>query len=311
MDEQRRMAGLNMNENMLSGQIARVDINDIEPKAFFRLCRQAGYPVIITGVFDDVPLWSLEHLTPWLKGNEYWVREFGENRNIAKQSWKAYSELYEMKFEDYVNSLNSGEASANDIYLSQVVLDKDNGLFAGISSNLNRLCTACGLTRRMWKNINCHLWLGPKGHTEPLHSDEGDSTLCQLYGSKKVTLFPSKRHKDLYPFPFFSHMEPWVCQVDIDNPDFAKYPRAAKAMAEKLELTLNEKEILFIPAQWCHQVSIVDKAYACSVSIMWDIPFTRNFISGRTLVWYLLRLTPDRLKNWIYDGYYRIAEFLK
>ena len=94
-----------MNENMLSGQIARVDINDIEPKAFFRLCRQAGYPVIITGVFDDVPLWSLEHLTPWLKGNEYWVREFGENRNIAKQSWKAYSELYEMKFEDYVNKI--------------------------------------------------------------------------------------------------------------------------------------------------------------------------------------------------------------
>ncbi|WP_203448901.1 cupin-like domain-containing protein [Photorhabdus khanii] len=294
-----------------NGEIARIDIKDIEAKAFFRQYRKAGYPVIITGAFDGVSEWSVEYLAPWLQGNEYRVREFGENRNITKHSWTAYSQLYEMKFEDYVDALNSGEASLNDIYMSQVVLDKEHGLFDSIGSNIKLLSNACGLTKRMWQNINCHLWLGPIGHIEPLHSDEGDSTLCQLYGSKKVTLFPSRHHKNLYPFPFFSQMEPWVCRVDIDEPDFAMYPRAAEAMAEKVELILNEKEILFIPAQWCHQVSIIDKAYACSVSIMWDIPFARNFISRRTLVWYLLRITPGRFKNWIYDGYYRIAEFLK
>jgi hypothetical protein len=290
--------------------VERYHISDLDPALFKRLFSKRGHPVIIQGLFDRTPSWSVDYLTSFFGTDTFTVREFSNNSDMPKESWSTYASMYEMSFNDYTEILNSGDAARDDIYLSQVVLNAESELYRTIANNIEILKKNCGFKRRVWKNIYSHLWLGPKGHTEPLHSDEGDSTLIQLYGTKSVRLFPSSQNSNLYPFPFFSEMEPWVCQVDISKPDYEKFPRLKEAMERRKDLILNEGELLYIPAQWSHEVSIIDKPYACSLSIMWDIPFARNFISRRTVVWYLLRLMPSAIKNIIYSLYYRAVNTL-
>lgn len=290
--------------------IERYHISEIDPEIFKDKFRKRGCPVIISGLFDSIPSWSVEYLEKYLNGQDIVVRQFDENRGRAKEDWNSYSDMYELEFSEYKAMLESGEASQKDIYLSQLVLGSESKLYKTIADRIDMLKSKSGLNKKTWKNINCHLWLGPKGHIEPLHSDEGDSTLVQLYGRKHVTLFPSRHLKNLYPFPFFSKMEPWVCRVNIAKPDFKKYPRLKDALDEKMCGILDEGELLYIPAQWSHEVEIIDKEYASSFSIMWDIPFRRNFISVRSIIWYLLRITPERLKSAVYSVYYRMVKIL-
>ena len=86
--------------------------------------------------------------------------------------------------------------------------------------------------------------------------DVTDGTLCQLRGRKKIFLFPPHCWKDLYPFPNSQKGMSWAfSQVKQSQPDFDKFPRLAAALEHRIELTLNEGEVLFIPACCAHEIT--------------------------------------------------------
>ena len=65
-------------------------------------------------------------------------------------------------------------------------------------------------------------------------------------------LFPPQHWKDLYPFPPDPKGMSWAfAQVVQSRPDYERFPRLRAAMAQRIEVILDEGEVLFIPACWC------------------------------------------------------------
>jgi lysine-specific demethylase 8/hypoxia-inducible factor 1-alpha inhibitor (HIF hydroxylase) len=167
---------------------------------------------------------------------------------------------------------------------------------------VDRLHQHTGLGRNRHMDLN--LWLGAGGHTEPLHFDSHDGTLMQLHGEKRVVLFPPSQTDNLYPFTFFGGgLAPWFSQVYLDKPDFAAYPALHTALTTKLEVTIAQGEVLYIPANWWHEVSSLGSEYVCSLNRFWKVrPVKRRFATPRATAIYFLLKMPIRPLLFVHGG---------
>ncbi len=98
------------------------------------------------------------------------------------------------------------------------------------------------------------IWIGNRV-TASCHFDTPDNLACCAVGRRHVTLFPPEQIDNLYPGP----LEPTpggqvVSVVDVDRPDFARYPRFRDALASARHVELEPGDALFIPSMWWHHV---------------------------------------------------------
>jgi hypothetical protein len=114
------------------------------------------------------------------------------------------------------------------------------------------------------------MWFGPAGTVTPLHHDTANVLFCQVFGRKRVLLFPP------FELALFRHTHHGVySDIDAEEPDLDKLPEFAE-MARK-EVVLSPGEALFIPVGWWHHVRAMD------VSI--SLAFT-NFRAKNDFQWY-------------------------
>lgn len=90
------------------------------------------------------------------------------------------------------------------------------------------------------------------------HYDVMDNILCQVVGSKKVTLWAPEEIRHLY---FYGTSSSAV--LDIENPDLDRFPLFAKA--NKIECVLHPGDVLFIPAMWHHNVITLEPSISVNV----------------------------------------------
>ncbi len=93
------------------------------------------------------------------------------------------------------------------------------------------------------------LFVGGEGGKVVMHYDMdlANNFHFNFAGEKRVILFPPEETKFLYKVPYsIVSME----IIDMDNPDFEKYPALAKAKG--YEVRLKHGEALFIPSKWWH-----------------------------------------------------------
>ncbi|NJN86722.1 MAG: cupin-like domain-containing protein [Leptolyngbyaceae cyanobacterium SL_7_1] len=131
-----------------------------------------------------------------------------------------------------------------------------------------------------------NLWVGPGGHTSCLHYDPMDGILMQLYGCKKILLFPPSQTYNLYPIPVYKQLRHGLklravySQVYPETPDFQVFPKFASALPHGLEVVLHPGEILFLPAGWWHEVTALGDGVVCSVNRFWTVlPMSRALCS--------------------------------
>jgi hypothetical protein len=94
------------------------------------------------------------------------------------------------------------------------------------------------------------LWFGPQGAVSPLHRDRLNVFMTQVYGRKRVKLISSDALHLVYNF------ESFFSEVDVEQPDFDRYPRFAEA--EIMDIVLEPGEALLIPVGWWHHVRSLD-----------------------------------------------------
>lgn len=99
--------------------------------------------------------------------------------------------------------------------------------------------------------LSCKLWLSPAGTVTMMHRDAADNLHVQLIGAKRFTLVDAKQSARLYPNSLFSSM-PNGCQVDVEAPDFARYPLSRDVQMDQAELGPGDG--LYIPRGTWHQV---------------------------------------------------------
>ncbi|XP_031410017.1 tRNA wybutosine-synthesizing protein 5 isoform X3 [Meleagris gallopavo] len=91
------------------------------------------------------------------------------------------------------------------------------------------------------------------------HYDVMDNFLIQVTGRKRVVLYSPRD----VPYLYLSGTKSEV--LDIDNPDFEKYPLFVKA--KRYQCYLEAGDVLFIPAMWFHNV--ISEEFGVALNVFW------------------------------------------
>lgn len=102
------------------------------------------------------------------------------------------------------------------------------------------------------------LFISGKGAKTRLHKDPfgSNAILCQFYGQKKIILYSPNQQNILMNKGQF---------VDIENPDYSKFPDFDKSVCTYEDI-LNPGEIILFPSGWFHDVTCLND----SISITWN-----------------------------------------
>ena len=279
-------------QSLATGPIDRVHFTDLTPQMFHQKYRSQNRPVILCGAFAGVENWTLELIEKRMDAAPYGVRVYGKDyRKRPKRLWKKYSEVENLTVASYVSLLRNRSAHERSMYMAQVAFGH-TPLAGTIRDRVVQLEQKCDMVRIL-PVMDLNLWLGPSGHTEPLHFDTGDGTLMQLHGSKRVSLFPPDQTRNLYPFPFYREVPPWFSQVDTDEPDFSIFPDYREALNHRMDVLVNQGEILFIPVSWWHEVTALGGDFVCSVNRFWKVkPVSRNWSHSRSTTFWMMNHLP-------------------
>jgi lysine-specific demethylase 8/hypoxia-inducible factor 1-alpha inhibitor (HIF hydroxylase) len=279
----------------MTNTIETVQFPDLTPAEFRRRFQVPGCAVIIQGALDGIAEWNLESLADALGDTRYAARRYGEGHfQTPRQEWTRYAEAQMVTAHEYAGMLSDRSAHRENVYLAQIDIGGTSAA-TGIREHVEALGARCDMRRLVPSDIN--LWLGPSGHTEPLHFDTGDGTLMQLHGSKRVLLFPPTQTRNLYPFPFAKGpIPPWFSQVDVAQPDFNRFPRLRTALNNAIVVTIVPGDVLYIPVHWWHEVTALGDSYVCSLNRFWEArPLRRNFCNWRAGALYSMNHVPWRV----------------
>ena len=98
------------------------------------------------------------------------------------------------------------------------------------------------------------LWTGNASHIAT-HFDQSDNIAVVVSGVRRFVLFPPDQVANLYLGPLNKTPagQP-VSMVAVDDPDLARYPRFADAMAAAQVATLDPGDAIYIPSLWWHNI---------------------------------------------------------
>lgn len=109
-----------------------------------------------------------------------------------------------------------------------------------------------------------NVWIsGPFGASSPCHYDPFQNLLCQVYGNKRILLFPPDQSEYLYLAK--GTVQKNTSLIDFQSIDYDKYPLFERIVG--LEAILDEGDCLFIPFKWFHYCESTDSS--CSVNFWW------------------------------------------
>lgn len=111
------------------------------------------------------------------------------------------------------------------------------------------------------------MFFGGEGAKVALHYDIDMSHvfLNQIHGRKRVLLFAPDQSRNLYHHPFTV-----ASYVDLNRPDYTKYPALARVSG--YEVMLQPGETLFMPSGYWHYIEYTDGGYSISLRSFGSIP---------------------------------------
>src|SRR3984893_10594540 len=109
------------------------------------------------------------------------------------------------------------------------------------------------------------LWLGGRVRTQ-IHHDRDHNLACVIAGRRRFVLFPPEQVANLYIGPIDN--PPPLSIVDLEAPDFSRFPRFAEALATAQRAELAPGDALLMPRHWWHHVTSLDP-YNAMVNYWW------------------------------------------
>lgn len=155
--------------------------------------------------------------------------------------------------------------------------------------------------------VEPRVWIGTTA-TVATHCDPRENIACVVAGRRRFTLFPPEQVGNLYMGPFYiTPAGTPVSMVHLAQPDLARYPRFADALAVAQTAELAPGDALYIPYGWYHHVEALAPVNML-VNYWWD-PARADVGSPWDALMHgmmtLRNLSPDQRRAWraMFDQY--------
>jgi hypothetical protein len=223
--------------------IPRVD--GISAADFRRLYMEPNRPAVIKDLASSWP--ALKKWTP-----EFFAEKHGAlpvkvyNASFARPGMSYMSSLKEMPFKEYLNLMMT---TAMDLRMFAFNVSWH-------APQLRQDILFPALTKGFSKKF-IFMFFGCKNSVTPMHYDPDLRYLLHtvLHGKKRVVLFANEESRNLYKHPFNSRS-----YVDVDHPDFDKFPRLRDVKG--YQEILHPGETLFIPSGYWHYMVYEEAGFA-------------------------------------------------
>ena len=270
----------------------RLDLSEVEKidaidhKSFSENYYKPLKPLVIKGLSNS---WS---------ARQKWTPEFFKEQYGDKQV-KVYDASFVSAGKNYMS--NAKTISLRE-YVEQVMTtSQDLRMFLyNIKSEIPDLVDDI-VFPSLIKNISksfVFMFFGCKKSVTQMHFDIDMSHVFHtvIRGKRTIYLFPFKQSKNLHRYPF-------TCRsyVDVEQPDFEKYPGLKKAKGYKVQL--DEGETLYIPSGYWHHFVYDEAGYSVSLRCPNSTLFGRlqgayNLLIMQVVDRLLNKFSPQLWFNW-------------
>ncbi len=225
-------------------------VTDISKQEFIEQFYKPQIPVLITGLTKDWPAykkWKLEYIQE--RAGEQVVPLY--DNEPAKDKESVYAPAKEMKLYDYIEILRT---KPTDLRM----------FFYNILKEMPELLNdfdypEIGL--KFFKKLPALFFGGGKSKVFMHYDiDLPDSMHFHFDGEKRVTLFSPAQTKYLYKVPFSIHN---IEEIDMDDPDFEKYPALAKA--EGIVAEMKHGDALYMPSGYWHSIRYLNGGFSMTL----------------------------------------------
>ena len=222
---------------------------------FYRMYVKQSRPVVIEGLVSGwpaLPKWSLGFFA-----ENYGKIPSGAIKLVAGEcdfNTERGSRINFMPLQESIASIEKGVienglaiASPADVFPQTLQLDYSAPVYCANG-----------------KFLRSRVFIGPPQTITSLHQDLFENLYTIVAGQKRITLFaPSTQ---VYPNSRFSKL-PNHSQIDIENPNYLRFPLFKQAQPYVVDLA--KGETLFLPSFWWHHLRNLDTSIA--VSFWWAI----------------------------------------
>jgi hypothetical protein len=237
--------------------VARIEMPSVE--AFDRDYARIGKPVIITNLLRRTRAgrkWTPDYLIETIGQQEITLTKL-RNRKL-----RSNNTLYRVAFADYAAAAFIDDPEARQYCVQQIDLPD---AIAGDFPTPELVGS--------WLRVRPRFWLSTPGHVTETHRDAHHNLLAQVIGTKKLTLFSPVFSHALYSHHPHSSLAGYS-RVDMDRPDFSRFPGARELTPT--EVTLRAGEALFLPVYWWHRVETLE--VSVSVNCWWAPPLNLSLL---------------------------------
>lgn len=223
-------------------------------KTFIKEHYSKHLPVVLTHGVDHWPA-----LSKW--SPQYFADTFG-HKEVEIQLGRSEDPHYELNASKYKKKMLLGEycqmvthnGDSNDYYLTANNNKESLGNLVGLFDDVGDF--GKGYRDKKTLKSRSHLWFGPKGVFTSLHHDLTNNMLVQIYGRKKITLFPAFQVPKIYND---QHVYSAAGYPVVDK---NKFPLMNEVTP--IEIVLHPGEAIFIPIGWWHCVEGIDVSMSIS-----------------------------------------------
>lgn len=223
-------------------------VRGISREEFIRRYYKPQKPVLIEGLTDDWNAkWTLDYIKE--KAGDQIVPLYDNKPAEGKES--VYEARTKMKFGEYIDILKSRPTDLRIFFYT--LKDHCPSLLDDFQY------PDIGL--KFFKRLPA-LFFGSSQSKVFAHYDIDlpDNLHIHFEGHKRVLLFGPDQSKWLYKVPFSIHN---IDKIDMDNPDFEKYPALRKASG--IVVAMKHGDALYMPGGWWHYITYQDAGFSMTL----------------------------------------------